>query len=41
MKEEHHIYVPRLCSCSIKKVDYIEKYLGDEEPFNDAVLTHR
>lgn len=25
----------------LKNVDYIEKYLGDEEPFNDAILTHQ
>ncbi len=29
------------CAVVLKKVDYIEKYLGDEEPFNDAVLTHQ
>lgn len=26
---------------TLKDIDYIEKYLGDEEPFNDAVLTHQ
>ena len=29
------------CAVVFKNVDYIEKYLGDEESFNSAVLTHQ
>jgi sialic acid synthase SpsE len=29
------------CAVALKKVDYIEKYLGDEEEFNTAILTHQ
>ena len=29
------------CAVVLKNVDYVEKYLGDEEEFNSAVLTHQ
>jgi len=29
------------CAVALKNVEYIEKYLGDEEEFNTAVLTHQ
>lgn len=29
------------CAVVFKNVDYVEKYLGDEEEFNTAVLTHQ
>lgn len=29
------------CAVALKNVDYIEKYLGDEEEFNTAILTHQ
>lgn len=29
------------CAVVFKNVNFIEKHLGDEEPFNDAVLTHK
>ena len=29
------------CAVVFKNIDYVEKYLGDEEEFNTAVLTHQ
>jgi len=29
------------CAVVFKNIDFIEKHLGDELPFNDAVLTHQ
>ena len=29
------------CAIAFKNIDYIEKYLGDEDEFNTAILTHQ
>ena len=29
------------CAVALKNINYIEKYLGDEEEFNPAVLSHQ